>query len=777
MNIFKSYKRSRFFLYVNITGLAIGLAVAIMLLLFIVNELSFDRHFANHERIVRLLTVIEHDGNRSYTPIGLRRAYTEIPQQVPGIEAATQIYDLGRIEFMIGENLENRFQDVRALSVDTDFFRVFQMRFLAGTPETALCAPNSLVLTRRSAEMMFGSVEAAMGQSIADGFKIVTGIVEELPTNTHFHFDMLSSTQAEEWLNQSSGLELHTYFLLQEGVSIDAVRANIENAYTAILQPWSEAVGASAHGKTELLRHVYLSPNVTGGLGAVGNRRFIWILSGLALLVLALAIANFVNLFLTQGETRLKEIAIRKANGAQVSDIIRLFFKEVATVVLLAFVIGFLLAVYCVPFFSELIDRNIDLVQLLNPAFLVSVLLLYGVTVLLSASYPAFYVSRFSPLAILSKQIRFSKRRLTAVTIVFQSIISIVLLSVILTLFKQTAHMQNLPLGFNPENVMSVRGHYGTRFQFEDIRQELLRLPEVRAVAGSDHQFGGGWSGQVIALWGEERQNRPINEYRLMQGMPELMELELVEGRFWREDDPRDANYLILNEAAVRMLGVESPLEQVFMYWREARVIGVVRDFYYDNPALSIQPIALSRVFRGEIVNIRFAENVDRVRAREITLEVLQRFDPYFVINPVWSVDIVQSRFESIRMMTRIVFFGALFAIFVAMLGLLAIHLHSAVRRTKEIGVRKVYGASKMSVFTLLSLDILKWVAFSSVIAIPVAYFVVAEMLSNYYNHVTPSWVVFALPVLIQCVIAILTTSGVTLKAMGQNPVRSLKTE
>ena len=178
-------------------------------------------------------------------------------------------------------------------------------------------------------------------------------------------------------------------------------------------------------------------------------------------------------------------------------------------------------------------------------------------------------------------------------------------------------------------------------------------------------------------------------------------------------------------------------------------------------------------------INIRFAENVSQVRAREVTLEVLHRFDPYFVITPQsqWSVDIVQSRFEPIRTMTRVVFFGALFAIFVAMLGLLAIHLHSAVRRTKEIGVRKVYGASKMSVFTLLSLDILKWVAFSSVIAVPVAYFVVSEMLSNYYNHVTPGWVVFVLPVLVQCVMAVLTTSGVTIKAMSQNPVRSLKSE
>ena len=613
MNVFRIFTRNRFFLWVNITGLAIGLAVAIMLLLFIVNELSFDRHFANHERIVRLLTVTERNGNRGYTPIGLRRAYTEIPQQVPGIEAATQMFGgRERIEVVSGQN---RFQDIEGLFVDSDFFRVFQMRFFAGTPETSLAAPNSVVLTRRYAEIMFGEVEAAMGQPISFwGVDwVVSGIVEELPTNTHFHFDMLAPMQALEWLSQAGGLEFHTYFLIQESASVETVRAGIENAYSVILQPWAERGGVSAHGKTELLRNVYLNSDVDFSLGAVGSMRFIWILSGLALLVLALAIANFVNLFLTQGETRLKEIAIRKTNGAQISDIIRLFFKEVSAVVLLAFAIGFLLAVYCTPFFSELIDKNVDLAQLLNPAFLISILVLYGVTVVLSASYPAFYISRFSPLKILSKQVRFSKRRLTAVTVVFQSIISIVLLSVILTLFKQSAYLERLPLGFNPENVMSVFGNATIRNDFETVRQELLRLPEVRAVAGSNHLFGGGTSGQFIGIWGEEGTNRGINEKRMMPGMPELMELELVDGRFWREDDPLDANFLIVNEAAVRMLGVESPLEEIFVYplWgvglREARVIGVVRDFYYDDPVLRIAPIALSRNSQISFINTRCA--------------------------------------------------------------------------------------------------------------------------------------------------------------------------
>ena len=779
MKIFSAYKRSRFFLWINVSGLAIGLAVSIMLILFVVNEFSFDRHFANHERIIRLLTVFEEDGSREYFPRNPRQSYTEIPQQVPGIEAVVQIFDLRQTEVI---HEQNRFQNVKTLLTDPEFFQVFQMRFVEGTPQTALIAPNSAVLTRAYAEIMFGSPQEAMNQVITYDFfgtsieAVITGVVESLPANTHFQFDLLGAIQSIPWLNYLN-FEFHTYYLIQEGVSIETVRANIENVYRTMLQPF-ETIGIFAHGETEMLRNVYLRSKSASSLGATGSMGFIWILSGLALFVLMLAVTNFINLFLTQGQMRMMEIGIRKTNGAQISDIIRLFFAEVAVIVGIAFAIGFIIALYFVPFFGGLINKNIDLAQMLNPAFIISALLLYAATVFLSAFYPAIYLSRFSPLEILGKRIRFSKRRLTAVTVVFQSVISIILLSAIFVLFKQTAHLERMPLGLNPENVMSVRGNETINANYEAVKQELLNFPEVEAVAGSHHTFGRGWSGQGIAHWGTG-EHRSINEYRLMTGMPELMELELVEGRFWQEDDPRNILMLILNESAVRMLGGESPLEKIFDFnGREARVVGVVRDFYYENNLmLGISPIVLTRVFDSRVINIRFTENVSRTRAQEITQEVLQNFDSGFMLNPIWSADIYRSKIKPMREMTRIILIGSALSIFVAMLGLLAIHLFATVRRTKEIGIRRIHGASKTSVFVLLSLDVLKWIAFASVIAIPIAVYLSSELLSHYANRISLDWTVFVLPVLLQCVIAMLATSGVTISVLSRSLVKSLKTE
>lgn len=431
MSFLNFYKRTRFFLWVNITGLAIGLATSIMLILFVVNELSYDKHFANNERIVRLLTAYEDDNNLNFSPISLLKAYTSLPENVPGIETAVQIYDLGSNE-LIREG--QHFQNVRTLLTGPEFFQVFQLKFIEGDPVTALEGTNSLVLTRRYADIVFGSPQAAIGKpvSIFETEMRVTAIVEELPKSTHFSFDVLANTKLFSWLSEVGGLEFHTYYLIKEGVSIEDTRALIEKEYTTLLEPWSKAVGVNAYGETEMLSKVYLQSKAERSLGTTSSMSFIWLLSGLALFILILAVTNFVNLFVTQGQMRMNEIGIRKANGATIDDIVRQFFKEVSGIVLFSFIIGFFIAIIFIPYFGELIGKNIDLKQLYTFPFIFSIILLFAFTVILSAFYPAFYLSRFTPLEILNKRVRFSKRTLTAGIVIFQSIVSIVLLSAIL---------------------------------------------------------------------------------------------------------------------------------------------------------------------------------------------------------------------------------------------------------------------------------------------------------------------------------------------------------
>lgn len=772
MNIFQSYRRSRFFLWINLVGLAIGLAASILLILFIVNELSYDKHFVHNERIVRLLTVSEGEDGTTYYPISLRQAQTDIPAVVPGVEAAVQLLDYGKIDMTVEEEI---FRGIKALSADPEFFTVFQLNFIEGNPQTAFEQTNAVVITHSLAKRLFGSSQKAMNYVFPNSGKVVTGVVEDLPYNTHFQFDCLLNLLADTYfLEAATGLEYHTYYLIKENTSLETARNEIEQVYQPLIDIWSKRVGVKGWGETQLLKDVYLrSSKTTWSIGSTGSIKFIWIFSGLAFLILLLAVMNFIHLFITQGEMRMKEIAIRKTNGAQVSNIIIQFFTEVTLIVLLAFVIGILLAVIATPHFATLVKKTIELNQLWNPVFIVSVIILFLLTVTISAAYPAFYLGSFSPLKIFTKQISFSKKRLSSIMVVLQSVISIILLIFILALFKQLSYLQSIPIGYNPDQILVV--NYNK--EYNAVKQELLKNPAVLAVAGSHHTFGGGVSGQSIASFKNTEKRMPVDEYRVMNGVCELYELELIEGRFFSENDPDSLQFIMLNQSAVKALGGESPVGKMYETNKKAMVIGVVKDFYYNDPINAIAPLMLTKISYPYVLNVRMAESVSRRDAEFLVQEVIRQFDPSFVINPVWSEDIYRAKFGQLKTMITVAMIGSGLSIFITMLGLLALHLYNTMRRAKEIAIRRVNGAEKTSVFVLLSLDVLKWILIAAVVALPIAAYFLINILNNYTNHTDVSLSLFVFPVLIQIIIALLTVSGVTLWALTRNPIEVIKSE
>ncbi|MDR3218960.1 MAG: ABC transporter permease [Dysgonamonadaceae bacterium] len=776
MNILSSYKRTRFFLWVNVIGLAIGLAASIMLILFVVNELSYDKHFANNERIVRLINALEINGETQNLPITLRKAYMELPENVPGIEAATQILQRGKVEII---HETEHFQNLNYLSVDSSFFKVFQLKFVEGTPDNALESTNAVVITRKQAEIIFGSASHAINQAISIRGKefTITAIVEELPVNTHFTFDILTCLSGEA--ASYEGLEYFTYYLIKLEAPLKETMSSIEKEYTSILAPFTAQFNAKAYGITEKLTNIYLHSIASFSLGKSNDMKFVWLLAIIALFVLALAIVNFVNLFMAQGETRMNEIGIRKANGANIYNIVRQFFTEVSGIVLIAFVAGLLLTVIATPYFAQLIHKDIDLVQLLNPTFVGCMVALFVLTVTLSAGYPSFYMSRFTPLDILAKRLKFSKRQLTTTLIVFQSIVTIVLISYILVINKQTDYLQKLPKNYNPENVMMVPANQAIRGSYESLKQELLNTPGIQKVSGGNHAIGGGASGQGITLLEERESVQLINEYRILPGLCELMEFQLAEGEFFKENAPDSVNTIVLNESALKMLGLQMPVVGKHVeYQGDAEIIGVVKDFIFLEPTDPVQPLVLSSYQKfATLIYIRFDKNISRMEAQESALTVFRKFDSEFVINPVWSEDIYTKKFDTMKMQAKVVLIGSLLSVFIAMIGLLAIHLYTAKRRTKEIGIRRINGATPQSIFSLLSYDVLKWIVLAGIIATPLAWYIASDWLNNYKNHTSLSWTLFVLPVLIQCLVAILTTSGVSLNVLSRNPVEALKTE
>ena len=776
MKIFRAYQKTRFFLAVNILGLAVGLAAAIMLILFVINEYSYDRHFANAERIVSLNTVREGaDGTEIY-PINLRTAYTELPARVPGIEAAVQIYNAYTVEAAHGNE---RFKDLATFLVDREFFKVFQMKFVEGSAASALIDPASMVVTRPRAEAMFGSAKEAMGKmlTVEDVGYTITAVVEPLPLNTHFTFDILGLTETQPWLNRAGGLEFYTFYLIEAGLPPDDVRRAIEKEYTTLVEPWGERLSSKVHGATERLTDIYLKSKAHSTLGKRNTMSFIWMLSALALVILAFAVTNFINLFAAQGETRMKEIGVRKTYGAQPGNLVRQLFAEVGVLVTVAFALGMVLAVNLTPAFSSLIGKDIDIRQFFNPTFMACTAALLVITVVLSASYTSFYLSRQNPLDILGKRLTFSKGRLTTAIVCFQSVVTIVLITLIVVINRQAAYLKDVPLGYNPRNVMIVRSNSIIAESYEAARQELASLPFVAEAAGTGHNIGGGCSGQSINLLNRTEGTMGIDEYRILPGLGELMRFEMAEGEFWTDETP--GTPIVLNEAAVKMLGLEHPVagREVSYKGSPATVVGVVRDFIYGHPADVIQPLAFSRAWGLSYFYLRLHEDTDRIAAQRQVETTLRKFDPDYVLSPMWSEDIYESKFAGVNYQGRILFVGSILSIVLAMLGLLAIHLYSAVRRTKEIGIRRINGATRGEIFMLLSRDMLRWILLAGIVAVPIAWWLATRYLSSIGNHVSLNPLMFIVPIVIQMAVALVVTSGVSVRVSSRNPVESLKHE
>jgi putative ABC transport system permease protein len=776
MKFFRAYQKTKLFLAVNIAGLAVGLAAAIMLILFVVNEYSYDRHFANADRIVSLNTVMEGADLTERMPINLRTAYTDLPSRVAGIETAAQIYDSRGVEVAYGSE---RIQNVTLFYTDPEFFEIFDMTFVEGSGRDALKDQSSLVITRPRAEVIFGSAAGAMGKtvSIRNTDYTVTAVVEALPMNTHFSFDMLARMPYE-----MTSLEYFTFYLIAPGQDIDEVRRAIKKEYTAQLVPWAEDFSGKTWGETELLTDIYLKTEADWTMGKSNTMGFIWMLSALALFILMFAITNFINLFTAQGETRMKEIAVRKTHGAGIGDLVRQLFAEVGMVVATAFVIGMVLATQLTPWFSTLIGKDIDIDQFLNPVFIACIAGLFVVTVVLSASYTSLYLSRQNPLDIFGRRLKFVRnRRLTTMIVCFQSAVTIVLVAFILIVGRQAAWLKNIPAGYNPRDVMMVSANSALTSNYRAVAQELTALPIVKSVAASQHNVGGGASGQLINRPGSSEGDKSINEYRISPGLGELMEFELVEGEFFTDDTP--GNAIVINQAAVEMLGLEYPVaRQQVEYWGQVSttITGVVRNFVYDNPGSVVQPLALSKLYAKAtywFIYVRLRPDTDRIEAQTAVQTVLRRFDPDYVLSPRWSEDTYESKFADINNQGKILFVGSLLSILLAISGLLAIHLYSAMRRTKESGVRRILGASRGEIFTLLSRDTLRWTIVAGIIAVPTAWWMATRWLASTVNHVQLDWTMFALPMVVQLVVALAVTSGVSFKVASTNPVKSLKSE
>lgn len=501
-----------------------------------------------------------------------------------------------------------------------------------------------------------------------------------------------------------------------------------------------------------------------------------WILTTIALMILLLAITNFVNLYIADGERRMLEIGIRKVNGAGKREVSLLFLVEVASMVLLALVMGIVVAISLTPHFAQLIGTPINIELLHTPMLYVALTVMFIVTVGLSFAYPALYLSKFSPMEILGKRMKFARHRLISLLIVFQSVVTIVLLGYILVVNSQTTYLRNQPLGYNTKGIATVTLSRASYEHTSSIYEELKNITGIKSVAVGEHNFGGGCSGQTINNVGSS--GKSINEYRLSAGVCTMLGLEFVEGKDFDSESPEERE-IILNEAAARMLEIREPILEnanILYKGRPAVLVGVVKDFHYEGLGDVVQPLALSRGVYSPYLYIEFEEGLSRGESRDIAVGVISKFDPDYKFSGTWLEDIYNSKFRDINTHSKIMLWATALAVFISMLGLFAIHSLSAIRRRREIALRRINGAQKSDIFILMSTNVLVLILVAGLIAAPIVWIIGRQWLSAYSYRAELSVWVFIVPILIQMIIALITVSGITWQVATRNPVESIKT-
>ncbi len=806
-NLFKH----KVYSFINIAGLAIGLACFILISLFIGYELSYDRWNPNSDRIARVFTDIKFGGNElkmavSGVPVG-----PDVAQEMPEVLTYCRFRDYGSSLVKRDGDLQQNFEEQKILTVDSTFFELFPLEVVMGDPQSCLVEPNAVAISVSKAEKYFGSPQVALGESlIMDNrrrYKI-TAVYKDMPTNTHFIADFLVSMNGNREVQQGSPLwamsnNFQTYLLLRKNTDYDAFEAKFadfsENkvAQTAMqLMNLSveefEATGQHARFGLQRLPDIHLHSDLSEELAPNGSIQYIWIFGAIAILVLLIACINFMNLTTARSSHRAKEIGVRKVLGSLRSSLISQFLSETVLMTFIAVIFALLISILAIPWFSDLTARQMS-IPWGNPVFWLSILLGIGVVGVLAGSYPAFFLSAFDLLRVLKGQItkKASGGGLRSGLVVFQFVTSIFLIASTILVYRQLSFIQNKKLGFQKEQVIIVDNTYVLGQQARVYKEEMLQDPGViSATISSFLPVPSSGSNTTFTTTKELRQDNSINmEYwRVDHDYAQTLGLEMADGRFFDERFPTDSSAIILNEAAANILGFNQANEQKLYLpqnfsgqpspdeWEEYNVIGITKDFHWASLRDNIGPLCMILGNSNGLISFK----MDAQESKSVIANLETKWKAMVPNQPFsyrFMDDSFASMYESEQRIGSIATAFAILAILISSLGLFGLASFTAEQRTKEIGIRKVLGANAGNIVGLLSRDFLKLVGISLIIAIPISWWAMNQWLQDFAYRINVGWWAFAAAGLGAVLIAILSVSYQSIKAAMANPVKSLRSE
>lgn len=772
--------RNKSFSLLNIVGLSVGLAVTALILIWINFELGVDQFHTNNNRIYEVYNQYPVDGEIWTWNSTPKIMAPTIKKDFPEVESVSRYNYDDSFLFSVGDK---RMKSTGTI-VDPDFLNIFSFPLLEGNVATVLEDVNSVVITEKFAQKLFGN-EPAMGKIVkvnnADTFK-VTGILRDLPDNTGFNFEFLmpwAYAQQLGWNDKYWGNNsIATYVLLKEGADYKAFSKKIKNLrerydidspdMVTYLYPWSR---------------YWLHSEFEDGKEVGGRIITIRMFGFIAAIILLIACINFMNLSTARSEKRAKEVGIRKVVGARKGALIGQFLGESILISILAAVLALVMVLLALPSFGELVQRPLVL-DMTNEWFWLSALAIVLFTGVLAGSYPALYLSAFKPSAVLKGTFKKISAPITPrkVMVVLQFSAAIILITASIIVTQQLQKVQNRQSGYSKANLVYsiIEGDVGKNYTL--IKNELLASGTAESVTKTSSPITQGWSNSWGFEWkGKDEDNKTtIQRFNADDAIAKTTGMEIIAGRdFDLSKYPTDSTAAIINESAVKLMNFEEPLGQIIkdngVDWH---VVGVVKDFILDSPFQKVDPMVIGgAMFGHNVIHIKFNETASTTESLATTEAVFRKFNSEYPFNYEFVDQAYAKKFDSEQRTGKLVSMFTLLTIFISCLGLFGLASYMAENRIKEIGVRKVLGASVQSIAALLSKDFLKLVLMSVVLAIPVSWYFMSKWLEDFAYRITISWWTFALAGLLALLVALVTVSYQAIKAAIANPVKSLRSE
>ncbi|HYM94323.1 MAG TPA: ABC transporter permease, partial [Chitinophagaceae bacterium] len=795
--------KNKGFTFINIAGLAIGVACFILIALYVVDEMSYDRFYPNAERIYRVDADIKFGGNQLNLCVSSDPMGPTLKKDYPQVEEYTRIY-ASEGSKLVRKGTDYINEDKIAYA-DSTFFNIFPQKILSGDTKSALDEPNTVVISETASKKYFSTIDA-VGQTIEidkKPFK-VTAVIKDIPHNSHFHFDFIMSMKNVEygWGNFLSN-NFQTYILLKPGVNYHAFEKNFEQVLDKYVLAQAKQYMTGVTSMDEFrksgnylnyfltpLTKIHLTSNRTPEFEANGNIQYVYIFGAIALFILLIACINFMNLSTARSTNRAKEVGIRKVLGTERKNLITQFLAESALMAIISLVLAIAIAYFTLPLFNNMAAKSMSIGSIFNSDFLPFLVALPFVVGLLAGLYPAFFLSKFKPIVVLKGKINagFKKSILRSGLVVFQFFTSIVLIIGTVIVYKQLHFIETTDLGFNKDQVLIVDGTGALNKNDEAFKNAVLELPGVKS--GTMSGFLPVESSRNDNSYSKGAVMDPKNALSMQSWVVDYdyvntLGMQIIKGRNFSKDFGTDSTAVILNETAAKVLGYDDPIGQkLYQNYQDQNgsrmiaftIIGIVKDFHFESLRQNIFPLGLKLGHNNSMMSFKITISnikplISQIQNKWKALAPGMPFSYRFMDDAFNNMYRVEQRVGQISITFSIL------AILIACLGLFGLVTYMAEQRTKEIGVRKVLGASVPDLVTMLSKDFLKLVGIASLIAFPVAWWAMHKWLQDFTYRINISWWIFIAAGFLALVIALLTVSFQAIKAAIANPVKSLKTE